>query len=185
MTKIAFILLLGLFVNNSIINLTEIPPVKNAMQQNTGLDIGKIAPDLKFKSPDGKEYTLSDLRGKIVLLDFWASWCGPCRRENPNLVAAFKKYSKATFNNAKGFEIYSISLDKNKAAWVKTIKTDHLFWKHHVIDLDPWSKTGSAQIYNISQIPYNFLIDENGKIIAKNLRGDNLHIAVDKLVKSF
>ena len=164
---------------NPYIDLTKLE------QQKTGLNIGDIAPDLKFNNKDGKAYSLSDLRGKIVLLDFWASWCGPCRRENPNLVAAYKKYSKATFNSAKGFEIYSLSLDKNKAAWVKAIKDDQLdLWKYHVSDLQGWYSKG-AQKYGISQIPYNFLIDESGKIIGKNLRGENLHKAIDKIVKNF
>lgn len=185
MYNLAYIILIGIFTSTSIINFSEKEPVLNfeADDQKVGLEIGDIAPDLKFNSPAGKPYALSELRGKIVLIDFWSSWCGPCRRENPNVVSAYKKYSKASFNNAKGFEIYSVSLDMNKAAWQKAIDADKLNWKYHVSDLKGWNSQG-AQIYGVRQIPYNYLIDAKGKIIAKNLRADALHIALDKLIKS-
>lgn len=147
-----------------------------------GLRIGDEAPNLVFKDPNGKERKLSDLRGKIVLVDFWASWCGPCRRENPNVVSAYKKYHTAKFKSAKGFEIFSVSLDKNKANWVNAIAQDGLIWDNHVSDLLFWSSK-AAKLYNVNSVPMSFLIDENGIIIGKNLRGDNLHIAIDKLLK--
>lgn len=151
---------------------------------NVGLNIGDTAPDLAFESPDGKVLKLSSLRGKVVLIDFWASWCMPCRRENPNVVNAYKKYANAKFKDAKGFEIYSVSLDKSKDKWVAAIAQDKLDWKYHVSDLGGWGSK-PASIYSVRSIPYSFLIDAEGTIIAKNLRGPDLHLALDNLISGF
>jgi peroxiredoxin len=139
---------------------------KQKMMQKSGW-IGKEAPDIAYPGPDGKIYKLSDLRGKYVLLDFWASWCAPCRRESPNLVANYNKY------HSKGFEIFQVSLDRNKDSWIKAIKDDHLDKWYHVSDLKYWSSE-PAKLYGVRAIPSNFLIDKNGKIIATNLRGQRL-----------
>jgi len=149
---------------------------------NVGLNIGDTAPELAFNNPDGKEIKLSSMRGNVVLIDFWASWCGPCRRENPNVVAAYEKYSKAKFKDAKGFEVLGVSLDKNQASWVKAIEADNLHWTYHMSDLGGWGSQPAA-IYNVRSIPASFLVDANGVIVAKNLRGQALHIELDKLVK--
>jgi len=153
-------------------------------KENTkiGLAIGDVAPEIELANLKGELIKLSDLRGKIVLIDFWASWCGPCRHENPNVVEAYNKYNKAKFENAKGFEVFSISLDLNKTAWEHAIVKDKLDWKYHVSDMKKWSSP-VVKLYGIQGIPSNVLIDENGVIIAKNLRGADLHMAMDKLVK--
>jgi peroxiredoxin len=130
------------------------------------LAIGQKAPEIALPNPAGDTIALSSLRGQYVLLDFWASWCKPCRVENPNLVKAYKRY------NDKGFEIYQVSLDKKRASWEKAIEKDNLSWTH-VSDLKFWNSS-AAKTYNIRSIPANFLLNEKGEIIDKNLRGDAL-----------
>ncbi len=148
-------------------------------KRDVGTEVGDMAPELAFENPDGKVMKLSSLKGKYVLVDFWASWCAPCRRENPNVVAAYKKYSNAKFKKAKGFEVFSVSLDKNKDAWRKAIQMDNLIWKYHVSDLGGW-QSKAASIYGVSSIPASFLVGPDGKIIAKNLTGMKLHLELDK-----
>ncbi len=137
--------------------------------------IGAMAPDLAFPNPDGKILKLSDLRGKVVLLDFWAAWCRPCRMENPNVVKDYHKY------HDKGFEVFSVSLDKDKNSWLKAIQDDGLVWPNHVSDLKYWSSEAAA-IYGVTSIPATFLIGKDGRIIAKNLRGEALGSALEELL---
>ena len=150
--------------------------------QEIGLNISDKAPELAYKNPNGEELKLSSLEGKLVLIDFWASWCGPCRKENPNLVSAYQKYTKKNFKQGKGFEIYSLSLDSKQKAWVNAINKDELFWQFHVSDLGGWQSEGSNK-YGIRSIPSNVLIDGKGIIIAKNLKGAALHRFLENSLK--
>jgi thiol-disulfide isomerase/thioredoxin len=136
-------------------------------KQNGVVQIGQQAPELNFTSPSGKSIALSSLKGKVVLIDFWASWCKPCRMENPNVVRLYNEYKD------KGFTIYSVSLDKDKARWESAIQQDGLIWPNHVSDLKGWQSAASAR-YGVNGIPYTVLLDKDGKVIATSLRGIQL-----------
>lgn len=137
--------------------------------------IGQVAPDFTLTDPEGNSFNMHDVKAKVKLIDFWASWCGPCRGENPNVVAIYKEY------HDKGLEIIGVSLDNNKEAWVKAIKDDGLVWKHGS-DLQGW-QAAPAQLYGVRSIPATFLLDENNKIVAKNLRGDALKEKIAEMLK--
>jgi thiol-disulfide isomerase/thioredoxin len=146
-----------------------------------GLSIGNQAPDLAYSNPEGKVIALSSLRGKMVLIDFWASWCPPCRRENPAVVSVYQHFKDKKFKNGNSFTIYSVSCDMNRDAWVNAIKADKLSWENHVSDLKGW-EAEATYTYKISQIPSNFLIDGDGIILAQNIRGSQLYAVLETLV---
>jgi peroxiredoxin len=137
---------------------------------------GVLAPDIILPSPQGDTIKLSSTRGKVVLLDFWASWCSPCRKENPNLVKAYNLYHN------RGFQIYQVSLDKTRDAWVKGIEDDQLGKWIHVSDIQYWNSK-VVQLYRIESIPSNFLLDKEGRIIATNLRGEALQSKLAELFR--
>lgn len=160
---------------------TEIPESEiaqqfvNDVEQMGKLAIGQVAPDIALPNPDGDTVRLSSLRGKYVLVDFWAKWCKPCRMENPNVVRVYNKY------NDKGFEVYGVSLDRRREDWLQAIEEDGLVWTQ-VSDLKFWNSK-AAEIYNIKAIPFAVLLDPNGVIIAKNLRGQALDDKLEEIFK--
>ena len=139
--------------------------------------VGKTAPDFTQNDSIGSPVKLSDVYSKhqYTLIDFWASWCGPCRAENPNVVAVWKEF------NGKGFHVMGVSYDQDKAKWLKAVASDHLTWTQ-VSDLKYWNNA-TAKIYGINSIPANLLVDKTGQIIAKNLRGEKLREKIGELLK--
>lgn len=134
---------------------------------------GKVAPEINLNTPEGNLLPLSSLKGQVVLIDFWASWCRPCRAENPNVVRLYNRYKK------KGFTVYSVSLDRSKEAWIKAIKQDNMTW-NHVSDLAYWNSE-AARTYGVNSVPFTVLIDKEGKIIGTNLRGPSLEQALKSI----
>lgn len=148
--------------------------------QSSSLKIGDMAPEIKLPSPAGDTIALSSLRGKVVLIDFWATWCSPCVKEQPELVELYKKYNDADFKSGNGFEIYAVSLDNKKEQWEKIINKFGIEWTQ-VSDLKFWLSP-VAKTYELQEIPANFLVDGNGKIIAKDLHGEELEQFLSHLI---
>jgi len=157
-------------------------PAKEQDKVKTGIHIGQRAPELVFESPAGEKISLSSLRGQMVLIDFWAAWCGPCRRENPNLVNTYRQYMDKEFENGSGFTIYSVSLDKKMENWTAAIEKDSLGWESHVSDLKGWQSAAAVE-YEVRSIPANTLIDGNGIIVSVGLRGRYLDDKLKELLK--
>jgi thiol-disulfide isomerase/thioredoxin len=160
------------FGTDDMISTSRIQQVISQVKSNM---LGIPAPEIEMNDRSDKPLKLSSLKGKVVLIDFWASWCGPCRRENPNVVSLYNKYK------SKGFEIFSVSLDQDKQKWFKAIEDDGLTWPSHVSDLQGWANS-AARLYSVSSIPQTVLLDKEGNILARNLRGEQLN---DKLKSIF
>lgn len=162
-------------LSNEIKNSSYGKRIKNFMDANFNTSVGANAIDFSLPDADGKLFSLKDFKSKYILLDFWASWCGPCRLENPNLIKAYNRYS------SKGFTIVGLSMDSSKENWLKAVQQDGLIWKQVN---DPKSTNGrTADRYGVKSLPSNFLIDADGKIIARNLRGTALEQKLEELFK--
>ncbi len=162
--------------DNSLVRdfVTHTENIKKEMEPPVAFPIGTVVPDIIMKDSSGNDMKLYDLKGKYVLIDFWASWCGPCRKENPNVVAAFNKYKD------KGFTIFNVSLDNDRTKWVTAIKKDKLAWPYHVSELKGW-QSQICQPWKINSIPSNFLIDKDGKVVGINLRGIDLENKLEEI----
>lgn len=155
-------------------DIQEALVVKNGHLQTFDIKVGDKLPNFTQSNADGNLISLSDIKAKYVLIDFWASWCVPCRKENPNVVNAYKKYKD------KGFDILGVSLDTKKDLWLKAIKDDGLQWRH-ISDLGGWQNE-IAVVFKIKAVPSNFLLNSDGVVVAKNLRGEDLE---SKLLELF
>lgn len=149
--------------------------IAERIQKLSAVAVGQVAPDFTLNTPEGQPLSMHSIKGKVKLIDFWASWCGPCRGENPNVVKVYEEF------HPKGLEILSVSLDSDKDAWLKAIEDDHLTW-NHVSDLKGWQNE-AAQMYGVNGIPHLIVVDENNVILAKNLRGEELKNKIAELLK--
>jgi len=170
------------FGNKELKAQPSLVPAKEQSKIETGIHIGDRAPDIVLESPAGEKIPLSSLRGKVVLIDFWAAWCPPCRRDNPKLVKLYHQYKDREFKNGSGFAIYSVSLDTKMEDWTAAIEKDSLEWDTHVSDLKG-RQSGPVGVYEVRSIPFNTIIDGDGIILAVGLRGSHLEAKLQELVK--
>ena len=158
-------------------------PASEPDRITTGIHIGQQAPDIVLESPSGELIPLSSLRGKMVLIDFWAAWCPPCRRQNPHLRELYHRYKDKEFVNGSGFTIYSVSFDRDREDWIAAIAQDSLDWEYQVVDLKGMRASGVASRWLVESIPHNTLIDGDGIVLSVGLRGSYLEEKLDEYLK--
>lgn len=156
-----------------------------AQYENTKIKVGEPAPELAYNNPEGKQLKLSEIsKNRVVLIDFWASWCGPCRKANPKVVKMYREYKEKKYKDAKkGFTILSVSLDEGKDKWIAAIAKDSLSWEYHMSDLGGWGSKAAAE-YGVQFVPQAFLV-YNGKVIGKYSQAEAAEADLKKLVKGY
>ncbi|NVK04492.1 MAG: redoxin domain-containing protein [Flavobacteriia bacterium] len=176
-TTAAALIGLGVYNNYTASNAPATPE-----EEAKVIQVGEVVPDLEGRTPSGEIIKLSDLRGKVVFIDFWASWCRPCVNDMPHVVTAYNEYKDDSFQGGEGFTVFSVSLDQRKSAWTNAIARLNQTWPNHISDLRGWG-SAHAELYNVNSIPSAFLIDGEGRLIYGNVRGSQLPSLLAGLTK--
>ena len=155
-------------MRKSLLLVLVFPLILSLNTRRVGVREGDNAPEISFTGPSGDTFSLSKLKGNLVLVDFWASWCRPCREENPKIVKLYQKYKEREFDKSARFVIFSVSLDREKDKWIRAIHDDNLSWPYHICDFSGW-KSPIARIYGVESIPTTYLLDEKGEVIGTDL----------------